>query len=81
MKVKCTVSHKTCLEKGRTEEQVYGECKGGREGRKQNGWRKTFWFYSKADHRRGGSSHNGGAQVSGGSAICSKPSLRAGNGV
>ena len=37
--------------------------------RKKNGWRVSFLFYRKADHRRGGSSHNHGAQLSGGAVV------------
>jgi len=33
MSVECNVSHKTCLEKRRAEEQVYGGCKEKRGGK------------------------------------------------
>ena len=72
----------TCLEKGRAEEQVYDECQGEkRGGRKQNGWRIFNLFYSKADHRRSGTSHIHAAQLKGGLQLLEKRGLCVGNGV
>jgi hypothetical protein len=43
MSVECNVSHKTCLEKGRAEEQVYGGCKEKRRKGKQK-WVEDILF-------------------------------------
>jgi len=79
-KVQCVAQ--TCLEKGRAEEQVYGECKGEKRRKgKQIGWRIFILFYSKADHRRSGTSHNHAAQLKGGLQLLEKRGLCVGNGV
>ena len=52
-----------------------------RGGRKQNVWRIFNLFYSKADHRRSGTSHNHADQLKGGLQLLEKRGLCVSNGV
>jgi hypothetical protein len=81
MNVKCNVSHKTCLEKGMVEEQVYGECKREKRKKKQNGWRIFHLFYSRQITGEAGTSHDHTAQLGGGDSVARKAGLCVGNGV
>jgi hypothetical protein len=71
MKVKCSVSHKRVWRKEGRKNKSMVSARGEEERGKQNGWRIFYLFYRKTDHRRSGSSHNGGAQLAGGGCSCS----------
>src|SRR5437762_3376093 len=79
MNVKCNVSHKTCLEKGRTEEAGLRDSKGKEEGgRKQKRMEGNLFVLREARSQEVSSSHNDGCpgQWWGEGLPCSKPDCK-----